>query len=188
MIAASTVAKASVVAGALALAVGIAPHDDAPPRSVPARAAPPRAAPPAAGRQLDAASDAQARRMREVTSALGAELSAAARCRAAGFVECAAPALRHATVGGRSAAMLVGVVLAGVPAGRCANYLLRLQAANAAAGDDARWELSQLYDRGARRHHRAIAHQLALIGSMLRHAARAAPAGVCSAAADGPSV
>jgi hypothetical protein len=183
MIAASTVAKASVVAGALALAVGIAPRDDSPPRSAPARAAP-----AAAVRQLDGASDAQTRRMREVTLALAAELSAAGRCDAAGFVKCAAPALRHATVGGRSAAMLVGVVLAAVPSGHCANYLLRLQAANGAAGDDARWELSQLYYRGARRHHRAIAHQLALIGSMLRHAAQAAPAGVCSAAAEGPVV
>ncbi len=183
MIAVTTVAKASVVLGALALAVGVAPHDGAPPRPAPAKAAPAPAAP-----RLDAASDAQARRTRDVTRALGAELSAAARCRGARFAACATPALRHATVGGRSAAMLVGVVLAAVPSGRCAEYLLRLQAANVAAGDNARWQLPRLYGPGARGRHREIAHQLALIGRMLLDAARAAPVGVCSAAAEGPSI
>jgi hypothetical protein len=129
---------------------------------------------------LDAASDAQARRMRRVTEALGAELSAAAQCAAA---ECAAPALRHAGIGGRTNAMLVRVVMAGVPTGRCRNYLFGLQAANDGASDEGRWLLPKLYAHGSRRE---ITTQLALAGHMLRHAAIAAPADVCSPAADGP--
>jgi hypothetical protein len=175
VIAVAALGTAAVVAGAIAIAVGLEPHGGAAP-AVPRSA---QAGTPARV-GLDAASDAQARRMRRVTQALGAELGAAARCSTA---ECAAPALRHAGIGGRTNAMLVGVVIAGVPAGHCRDYLFGLQMANAAADDDAHWLLPRLYEHGSRRE---VFTQLGLAGQMLRHAARAAPAAVCSPSADGP--
>jgi hypothetical protein len=176
VIAVSAIGTVAVVAGAIALAVGLDPHGGAAP---PVRSAEQSGTPARVG--LDAASDAQARRMRRVTQALGAELSAAAHCATAA---CAVPALRHGVMGGRTNAMLAGVVIAGVPAGRCHDYLFGLQMANAAAQDDAHWLLPKLYERGDPR--REIFTQLALAGHMLRHAALAAPADVCSPAADGP--
>jgi hypothetical protein len=173
----STLAKGAVVAGALALAVGLRPHGGAPPRA-------PRAT--IDGPRLDATSDAEARQLRGVTQSLGAELRAGARCGGVRFAECIAPALRRAGIGGRTTAMLARGVLAGVPAGQCRKYLFGLQAANDAAGDEARWLLPQLYARGRRRRQRVIARQLALAGRMLRQAARAAPAGVCSPGVGGP--
>jgi hypothetical protein len=176
VIGAPTIAKAAVVVGAVALAVGLEPHGGAP--------RPERPAPAVIGTParvgLDATSDAEARQLRRVTQALGAELSAAARCATA---ECAAPALRHAGIGGRTNAMLVGVVIAGVPGGQCRDYLFGLQMANAAADDDAHWLLPRLYEHGSRRE---VFTQLGLAGHMLRHAALAASVAVCSPSADGP--
>jgi hypothetical protein len=178
VIGASTLAKTAVVAGAVALAVGLEPHGGAAPPARPA---------PFAGTRarlgLDAASDAQARQMRRATLALGAELSAAGRCASA---ECMVPALRRAGMGGRTNGMLVRVVMASVPAGRCRNYLYGLSAANDAAGDDARWLLPRLYESGRQHARQEIATQLGLAGHTLRHAALAAAADVCSPAAGGP--
>jgi len=177
VIAVSTLAKTAVVAGAIALAVGLEPHGGAAP---PVRSAERSGTLARIG--LDATSDAQARQMRRVTEALGAELSAAARCATA---ECTVPALRHAVIGGRTNDMLVRVVMADVPTGRCRDYLFGLQAANEGASDEGHWLLPRLYERGT--HRREITTQLALAGHMLLHAALAAPADVCSPAANGPA-
>jgi hypothetical protein len=174
-----------VVLVVLGLAVGVAPRGDGDP---------PAAAPPAISRpggRIDATSDAEARQMRRATRRLGAELSARARCDPrrppARFAACVGPALRHGGIGGRTAALLLRGVLARVPAGRCRGYLFRLQAANNAAGDQARWLLPTLYEAGRRRRQRALAGQLALAGRMLRRAARASAPGVCSPGASGPA-
>jgi hypothetical protein len=94
------------------------------------------------------------------------------------------PALRHAGIGGRTTAMLARVVMEAVPAGGCRDYLFGLQAANDAAGDSAHWLLPRLYEPGSGQ--REVLVQLGLLGQMLRHAALAVPAGVCSPSADGP--
>jgi hypothetical protein len=178
VIAVSTFAKTGIVAGIVAVAVGLESHGGATPP--PVRVAGQSGTPARVG--LDAASDAQARRMRRVTVALGAELSAAARCATA---ECALPALRHAGIGGHTNSMLVRVVMAGVPASRCRDYLFGLQAANDGASDAGHWLLPKLYERGTQQ--REITTQLALAGQMLRHAALVAPADVCAPGADGPA-
>ncbi len=177
MIAVAAFGTAAVVAGTIALAVGLEPHGGAPRPARPALVS--IGTPAHIG--LDATSDAEARRLRRVTSALGAELSTAAGCTSAG---CMVPALRHAGIGGRTTAMLARVVMQGVPTGLCRNYLFGLQAANDAAGDSAHWLLPKLYERG--NGPREVSEQLGLAGQMLRHAALAAPAGVCSPSADGP--
>jgi hypothetical protein len=172
-----TLVKTAIVAGAIALAVGIESHGGAAPAGRPIAEA---GTPAHVG--LDAASDAQARRMRRVTEGLGAELSAAARC---ATTECAVPALRHAGIGGHTNSMLVRVAMADVPTGRCRDYLFGLQAANDGASDEGHWLLPKVYERGT--HRREITTQLALAGHMLLHAALAAPADVCSPGADGPA-
>jgi hypothetical protein len=179
VITASTLAKTAIVAGALALAVGFGPHGGA---SSPA----PRA-PLATGPRVDATSDAEARRLRGATQGLGAELTAAARCGRVRFADCVAPALRHAGIGGRTTAMLVRGVMAGVPVGGCRNYLFALQAANDAASEDARWLLPLLYEAGRGRPRREIAAQVSIAGRMLRRASRVAPASVCSPRAGEPA-
>jgi len=117
--------------------------------------------------------------------ALGTKLTAATRCGTQRFVACVAPALRHAGVGGRMTAMLARWVMAGVPAGTCREYLFGLQAANDAAGGEARWLLPLLYESGRRQHERQIVGQVTLAARMLRRAARPL-LGVCSPAGDGP--
>jgi hypothetical protein len=177
VIAAPTLAKAAIVVGAVALAVGLEPYGGAP---RPARPAQPVSIGTPARVGLDATSDAEARRLRRVTRALSAELSAAAGC---ARDHCMVPALRHAGVGGHMTAMLARVVMEDVPTGRCREYLFGLQAANDAASDSAHWLLPKLYERGNGR--REVSEQLGLAGQMLRHAALGAPAAVCSPA-DGP--
>jgi hypothetical protein len=177
MIAAPTLATAAIVAGAVAIAVGLESHGGAP---QPARPAPAAIGTPARV-GLDATSDAEARRLRRVTRGVGAELSTAAECTAA---RCMVPALRHAGIGGRTTAMLARGVMAGVPTGRCRDYLFGLQAANDAASDSAHWLLPKLYEPG--RGEREVAEQLGVAGRMLLHAAHAAPADVCSPSANGP--
>jgi hypothetical protein len=81
-------------------------------------------------------------------------------------------------------AMLARVVMEAVPTGRCRDYLFGLQSANDAASDSAHWLLPKLYERGNGQ--REVSEQLGLAGHMLRHAALAAPAAVCSPSADGP--
>ena len=134
-------------------------------------------APSAAGPRVGATSDAEARQLRGATQILAAELSAAARCGTGRFAACVTPALRHGGIGGRTTAMLARVVMADVPVGPCRTHLLGLQAANDAAGDQARWLLPLLYGPGRRRHQHEIAGQLALAGDMLRRAARASAGG-----------
>jgi hypothetical protein len=169
---------------AFGVAVGFAPRHE------PASPAAPRSAIGRPAGRLDATSGAEARDMRRATRRLGAELSAGARCdprrSPARFAACAGPALRHGGIGGRTAALLLQGVLARVPAGRCRAYLFRLQAANAAASDVTLWLLPRLYEAGRRRRQPEVARQLALAGSMLRRAARAAAPGVCSPGPRGP--
>jgi hypothetical protein len=178
VIGAPTAVKAAVLVGAVALAVGLESHGGA---GHPGRPAPAAIGTPARV-GLDATSDAETRRLRRVTQALGAELSAAATCT---DPRCMMPALRRAGIGAHTTSMLAGVVMNGVPTGRCRDYLFGLQAANDAASDSAHWLLPKLYEPGSGQ--RGVAQQLGLAGQMLRHAALAAPADVCSPAADGPA-
>lgn len=143
------------------------------------------------GPRIDATTDAEARQMRSATRRLANELSAAARCDARRtphrFSRCVTPALRHAGIGGRTTAMLLRGVTAGVPTGRCRNYLFGLQAANDASADNARWLLPFLYAAQPGHHHRHMVSQLALNARMLLRALRAAPADTCSPAGHGPA-
>jgi hypothetical protein len=140
---------------------------------------------------LDGTSDAEARQMRHVTRHLSDEIAVAARCRVRGparqFEECVAPALRHAGVGGRGAALLLGNLSATVPAGRCLRYVLGLQAANSAAADNARWLNANLYRYRPRARRHALTVQLGLLRSMLRRSARAGTVDVCSPASGQPA-
>jgi hypothetical protein len=169
MIAAATLAKAAMVAGAIALAVGLAPRGGA--------SRPALHTVPAATLRVDATSDAEAWRLRGATQTLAAELSAAARCGTDRFAACVTPALRHGGIGGGTTAMLARVVMADAPPGRCRAYLVGLQVANETAGDQARWLLPMLYGPDRRQHRNEIARQLALAGRMLRRAARGAASG-----------
>ena len=141
--------------------------------------------------QLDATSDAQARDMRRVLMSLSGQIRPGARChpseRPAVYAACVVPSLRHAGMGGQMAANVLNPVIAGVPFGPCKAYLLGLQAAAQAAGDQARWLLPNLYGPDRRRAQHEVATQLGQITHMLRRAARAAPANVCSVDADGPA-
>ena len=60
-------------------------------------------------------------------------------------------------------------------------YLLGLQAAAQAAGEQARWLLPTLYGPDRRAAQDEVTHQLSQMTHMLRRAASAAPTGVCSA-------
>jgi hypothetical protein len=136
--------------------------------------------------RLDDTSIAEARRMRHATALLSRELTLASHCSphqsAAAYAECVTPALRHAGMGGRSTAMLVRALTASIPAGPCREYLLGLEAANDAAGDQARWLLPQLYGPQRRARQSEVATQLAIAASVLRKAARAAGPDKCSGA------
>jgi hypothetical protein len=178
MIGSSALIKPAVGVAAIALVVGLGRSQGGP--------APVRAPSRIARAGLDATSDAEARRLRKVTRSLSGELSAAARCGTPRFRACVAPALRRAGIGGRMTAMLARGVMARVPAGPCREFLFGLQAANDAAGDEARWLLPLLYDGGRHRHEREIAGQAALAGRMLHRAGHAAAVNVCAPAADGP--
>jgi hypothetical protein len=179
MIGSSGLIKSAIAVAAIGLVVGVGRPSGGP--------APVAARPTVAPLGLGSASDAQARRLRRVTRALGRELSAAARCEPRRFDVCVTPALRRAGIGGRTTAMFVRGVMAGVSFGACRDYLYGLQAANDAAGDDARWLLPLLYERPHGPHQREILSQMALAGQMLRRAARAASVRVCSLSADVPA-
>jgi hypothetical protein len=142
--------------------------------------------------RVDATSDAEARQMRHVTQHLAGELRAAARCDPARpvpeFEACVSPGLQHAGVGGRGASLILGHVAASVPRGRCLTYLLGLQAATSAAGDNARWLFGNIYSYRTRAGRRALARQLTLIHGMLRRAARAGAPNVCSPGGSQPAV
>jgi hypothetical protein len=141
--------------------------------------------------QLDATSDVQARQMRRALLDLAGQTGAGARCRRndprGRYVACAVPSLRRAGMGGQMAARVLNAAIAGVPFGPCKTYLLGLQAAAQAAGDQARWLLPNMYGPDRRRAQHEVATQLAQITHMLHRAARAAPAAVCSVTASGPA-
>lgn len=152
------------------------------------RAAP---APVSAHPHLDATSDAQARQMRRALMNLAAQAAPGARCHPneppARYAPCVVPSLRHAGMGGQMAANVLNATIAGVPFGPCRAYLLGLQAAAQAAGDQARWLLPHMYGPDRRRAQGEVDKQLGQITHMLHRAARAAPANVCSVAADSPA-
>jgi hypothetical protein len=81
----------------------------------------------------------------------------------------------------RFAPFLVNVVLAAVPSGPCKDYLLGLQAAAQAAGEQARCLLPMLYGPHRRPAQHEVTHQLTQMTHMLRRSASAAPTDVCSA-------
>jgi hypothetical protein len=141
--------------------------------------------------RIDATSDAQARQMRQAVIDLSRQTGPGARCRASDppgrYASCAVPSLRRAGIGGQMVARVLNPAIAGVPFGPCKAYLLGLQAAAQAAGDQARWLLPNLYGPDRWRAQREVATQLAQITHMLRRAARAAPADVCSVVASGPA-
>lgn len=169
-----TLALVAVIA--LGVALGLKLEGGAPPRARASALAAPR---------LDATSDAQARQMRRALTILARQAAAGARCDAARrpgrYAPCVAPALRHTGMGGPMAVNVLNVVLAAVPSGPCKGYLLGLQAAAKAAGEQARWLLPTLYGRDRRAAQHEVTHQLTQITHMLRRAAGAAPTDVCSA-------
>ena len=142
--------------------------------------------------RIDATSDAEARQMRGVVNTLAGQAATGARCDPndppAQYAPCVIPALRQLGIGGRMGANVLTVVAAGVPFGACRGYLLGLQSAMQGAGDDARWLLPRVYGPDRQRAQHEVAIQVVLIVRMLRHAAGAAPADVCSIVATGPAV
>jgi hypothetical protein len=141
--------------------------------------------------QIDGTSDVQARQMRRALLNLADETGSGARCRPNDprrqYIACAVPSLRRAGMGGQMAARVLNAAIAGVPFGPCKTYLLGLQAAAQAAGEQARWLLPNMYGPDRRRAQHEVATQLEQITHMLERAARAAPAGVCSVTAGGPA-
>lgn len=178
-------AKAALVAAAIAslgVWMGVSPaprHDTHTATSAHAR---PR---------IDATSDAEARQMRGAVTTLARQAAGGARCDPndppAQYAPCVIPALRHLRIGGQMGTNVLNVVIADVPFVSCRGYLLGLQSAMQGAGEDARWLLPQLYGPDRRRAQHEVATQIALVVRMLRHAATAAPADVCSVAANGPA-
>jgi hypothetical protein len=141
--------------------------------------------------RLDATSDVQARRMRRALISLANQTGPGARCRPNDpprrYASCVVTSLQHAGMGGQMAARVLNAAIAGVPFGPCKTYLLGLQAAAQAAGDQARWLLPNMYGPDRRRAQHEVATQLAQITHMLRGAARAAPADVCSVTGASPA-
>jgi hypothetical protein len=182
----STLVRPAAALLVVGLAVGLRFQPDEP---APAPAPAPVVRPAIA---IDATSDAEARVMRHATQGLADELRVAAGCEAgrsqSEFADCVAPALQHAGTGGRTAAMLLRGVIARVPRGRCGEYLLRLQAASGAAGDNAPWLLARLYEARRRPDRVYISGQIALAASMLHRASLAAAADVCAPAAWQPAI
>jgi hypothetical protein len=144
-------------------------------------AAPHQSPAPAA---LGAGSWAQARSLRIASAHLSARLSRAARCEPAqdkaGYRRCVLPALRSMSMAGRTTARLAAVVVATVPAGRCRGYLLEVQAANTAAGDQGAYLLSRLYVREVAAAQRTVDAGLGRAAAMLARAA-SAPRATCAA-------
>jgi hypothetical protein len=178
--------KPAVIASVLA-AAGIGLY--APPATHDAAHGTPIQAP--ARPQLGDTSDVQARQMRRALLNLAHQTGSGARCPPneprRRYVACAVPSLRRAGMGGQMAARVLNAAITGVPFGPCKTYLLGLQAAAQAAGEQARWLLPNMYGPDRRRAQHEVATQLAQITHMLQRAARAAPAGVCSATAGGPA-
>jgi hypothetical protein len=126
---------------------------------------------------LGAGSWAQARSLRIASAHLTARLSRAARCEPAQdkttYRRCVLPALRGMSMAGNTTARLAAVVAATVPAGRCRGYLLKVQAANAAAAEQGAYLLSRLYVRAVAVAQRRVDAGLERAASMLARAAAA---------------
>jgi hypothetical protein len=133
---------------------------------------------------LGAGSWAEARSLRIASAHLSARLSRAARCEPAQdqaiYRRCVLPALRSMSMAGRTTARLAAVVVATVPAGRCRGYLLEVQAANTAAGDQGAYLLSRLYVREVAAAQRTVDAGLGRAAAMLARAA-SAPRTTCAA-------
>jgi len=124
--------------------------------------------------------------MRNVTAGLRDELQAAAGChiRSAAYEPCVLPALRHAVMGGRTAALVLRTVIETTADPRCRAYLLELGAANAAASDQAEWTIQQLYDRSRHDRRDRTAKQVQITAAMLTRAAAPSASDACSPARD----
>jgi hypothetical protein len=124
---------------------------------------------------LGAGGWAQARSLRIASAQLTARLSRAARCEPAqdkaAYRRCVLPALRGMSMAGRTTARLAAVVASSVPPGRCRGYLLEVQAANAAAGEQGAHLLSRLYVRDVAAAQRQVDAGLEQAATMLGRAA-----------------
>ena len=133
---------------------------------------------------LGAGSWAQARSLRIVSAQLSARLSRAARCEPgqdkATYRRCVLPALRGMSMAGRTTARLAAVVSSTVPPGRCRGYLLEVQAANAAAGEQGAYLLSRLYVRDGAAAQRTVDAGLGKAAAMLARAG-STPRTTCAA-------
>jgi hypothetical protein len=133
---------------------------------------------------LGAGSWAQARSLRIASVHLTARLSRAARCDPAqdkaAYRRCVLPALRGMSMAGRTTARLAAVVASSVRSGRCRGYLLEVQAANAAAGEQGAYLLSRLWVREVAAAQRRVDSGLQRAAAMLARAA-AAPSMTCAA-------
>jgi hypothetical protein len=151
------VKPALVIAAAVGVALGFSLEQGGPPTAAPPRDVVVR------GPRLDATSDAEARQMRRALIILAGQTAAGARCDAGDrpdrFASCAVPALRRLGMGGPMAVDVLNAVITGIPFGRCRGYLLRLQAAAQAAGEQAHWLLPHIYGPDRRRaQHKRPAH------------------------------
>jgi hypothetical protein len=133
-----------------------------------------------------AAAVSQAQRMRSVTAGLRNELHAAAAChtRSATYEHCVLPALRHTVIGGRTAAFVLRTVINTTADPPCRAYLLELQAANAAASEQAQWTIQQLYDRSRHDRRGRAAERVGAVGAMLTRAAAPREINACSPVRD----
>src|SRR5262245_26710709 len=133
---------AIVAVAAVAVALGFSFERGGSPPTAPARHV------VVPGPRLDATSDAEARQMRRALIILAGQTAVGAQCdpgdRPNRFAPCAVPALRHAGIGGPMAVNVLNAVIAGIPFGRCRGYLLGLQAAARAAGEQAHWLLPSI--------------------------------------------
>jgi hypothetical protein len=133
---------------------------------------------------LGAGSWAQARSLRIASAHLTARLSRAARCEPVGhkaaYRRCVLPALRSMSMAGRTTARLAAVVASTVPPGRCRDYLLAVQAANTAAGEQGAYLLGRLYIRDAAAAQRTVDAGLEKVAAMLARAA-SSPSTTCAA-------
>ncbi|MEA2277810.1 MAG: hypothetical protein QOC78_2770 [Solirubrobacteraceae bacterium] len=146
--------------------------------------------PASVSRSRPADIDVEARTLHAISAGLARNVTRAARCepRRAGFDACVLPALRSGGIGGREAARLLTTVVASAPAGSCRGYLLELQAADQALGEQVQWLLTRLYDtpRGGAR--RGVAAGLRHAAPMMARATRAGPPRACAPAGSGPAV
>ena len=117
----------------------------------------------------------QARSLRIASAHLTVRLSKASRCDPAQpktvYRRCVLPALRSASIAGQTTARLAAVVAATVPPGRCRRYVLEVQAANAAAGEQGTYLLGRLYVHDVAAAQREVDAGLARAAAMLARAA-----------------